>query len=67
MPSFQEPMLKLTKKADYALMAMKHLAEHAHDDLAGTSLRFRPVIDGAEWLLESFQDDGSHNSLHHGA
>jgi len=24
-------MLKLTKKADYALMAMKHLAEHAHD------------------------------------
>jgi len=23
-------MLKLTKKADYALMAMKHLAEHAH-------------------------------------
>jgi Rrf2 family protein len=24
-------MLKLTKKADYGLMAMKHLAEHAHD------------------------------------
>src|SRR6201984_3094982 len=24
-------MLKLTKKADYALMAMKHLAEHAGD------------------------------------
>ena len=24
-------MLKLTKKADYALMAMKHLAEHASD------------------------------------
>src|SRR5215813_15033283 len=24
-------MLKLTKKADYALMAMKHLAEHAND------------------------------------
>jgi len=23
-------MLKLTKKADYGLMAMKHLAEHAH-------------------------------------
>ena len=25
-------MLKLTKKADYGLMAMKHLAEYAHDD-----------------------------------
>jgi Rrf2 family protein len=24
-------MLKLTKKADYGLMAMKHLAEHAHN------------------------------------
>jgi Rrf2 family protein len=24
-------MLKLTKRADYALMAMKHLAEHAHE------------------------------------
>ena len=24
-------MLKLTKKADYGLMAMRHLAEHAHD------------------------------------
>jgi Rrf2 family protein len=24
-------MLKLTKKADYSLMAMKHLAEHAHE------------------------------------
>ena len=42
LPSFQEPMLKLTKKADYALMAMKHLAEHAHDgsrsanDVAGS-------------------------------
>jgi len=24
-------MLKLTKKADYGLMAMKHLAEHSHD------------------------------------
>jgi len=24
-------MLKLTKKADYGLMAMKHLAEHGHD------------------------------------
>jgi Rrf2 family protein len=24
-------MLKLTKKADYGLMAMKHLAEHAHE------------------------------------
>ena len=24
-------MLKLTKKADYALMAMKHLAEHANE------------------------------------
>ena len=24
-------MLKLTKKADYGLMAMKHLAEHLHD------------------------------------
>jgi Rrf2 family protein len=35
-------MLKLTKKADYALMAMKDLAEHAHDgsrsanDVAGS-------------------------------
>src|SRR5277367_6503228 len=27
-------MLKLTKKADYGLMAMKHLAEHAHDGAA---------------------------------
>src|SRR5438309_10287695 len=25
------PLLKLTKKADYALMAMKHLAEHASE------------------------------------
>jgi len=25
------PVLKLTKKADYALMAMKHLAEHSKD------------------------------------
>src|SRR5579862_8352301 len=24
-------MLKLTKKADYGLMAMRHLAEHVHD------------------------------------
>src|SRR5437660_11732910 len=24
-----DPVLKLTKKADYALMAMKHLAEHS--------------------------------------
>jgi Rrf2 family protein len=24
-------MLKLTKKADYGLMAMRHLAEHAHE------------------------------------
>jgi Rrf2 family protein len=24
-------MLRLTKKADYGLMAMKHLAEHAHE------------------------------------
>ena len=24
-------MLKLTKKADYALMAMKHLAEHSNE------------------------------------
>jgi Rrf2 family protein len=24
-------LLKLTKKADYGLMAMKHLAEHVHD------------------------------------
>ena len=35
-------MLKLTKKADYGLMAMKHLAEHAHEgacsakDMAGS-------------------------------
>jgi Rrf2 family protein len=27
-------MLKLTKKADYALMAMKHLADHAQDGSA---------------------------------
>jgi len=27
-------MLKLTKKADYALMAMKHLADHAHEGSA---------------------------------
>ena len=27
-------MLKLTKKADYALMAMKHLAEHSSPGLA---------------------------------
>jgi Rrf2 family protein len=26
---FRIPVLKLTKKADYALMAMKHLAEHS--------------------------------------
>jgi Rrf2 family protein len=25
-----DPVLKLTKKADYGLMAMKHLAEHGH-------------------------------------
>jgi Rrf2 family protein len=35
-------VLKLTKKADYGLMAMKHLAEHAHEgacsakDMAGS-------------------------------
>jgi Rrf2 family protein len=27
--AFRDPMLRLTKKADYGLMAMKHLAEHA--------------------------------------
>lgn len=34
-------MLKLTKKADYALMAMKHLAEHA----SGTSRSAKDVAD----------------------
>ena len=34
-------MLKLTKKADYALMAMKHLAEHA----AGASRSAKDVAD----------------------
>ncbi len=34
-------MLKLTKKADYALMAMKHLAEHA----TGTSRSAKDVAD----------------------
>jgi Rrf2 family protein len=29
-----EEMLKLTKKADYALMAMKHLADHAQEGSA---------------------------------
>ncbi len=29
-------MLKLTKKADYGLMAMKHLAEHAHEGACST-------------------------------
>src|SRR5271165_2842331 len=34
-------MLKLTKKADYALMAMKHLAEHS----SGTSRSAKDVAD----------------------
>lgn len=34
-------MLKLTKKADYALMAMKHLAEHS----VGTSRSAKDVAD----------------------
>jgi len=34
-------MLKLTKKADYALMAMKHLAEHT----SGTSRSAKDVAD----------------------
>lgn len=34
-------MLKLTKKADYALMAMKHLAEHAN----GGSMSAKDVAD----------------------
>src|SRR5580692_4319828 len=38
----QEPksrMLKLTKKADYALMAMKHLADHAHEGTRSASAK----------------------------
>jgi len=35
------PLLKLTKKADYALMAMKHLAEHS----VGTSRSAKDVAD----------------------
>ena len=30
----QDKVLKLTKKADYALMAMKHLADHGHEKSA---------------------------------
>jgi Rrf2 family protein len=32
-------MLKLTKKADYALMAMKHLADHAHEGSRSASAK----------------------------
>src|SRR5580693_2830433 len=32
-------MLKLTKKADYALMAMKHLADHAHEGTRSSSAK----------------------------
>src|SRR5437588_8076123 len=32
-------MLKLTKKADYALMAMKHLADHAHEGAGSASAK----------------------------
>src|ERR1700676_427408 len=32
-------MLKLTKKADYALMAMKHLADHAQIGSGGASAK----------------------------
>src|SRR6266446_3074214 len=32
-------MLKLTKKADYALMAMKHLADHAHEGTGSASAK----------------------------
>jgi len=32
-------MLKLTKKADYALMAMKHLADHAGDGKSSASAK----------------------------
>src|SRR6202051_1883254 len=32
-------MLKLTKKADYALMAMKHLADHAHESSGSSSAK----------------------------
>ena len=32
-------MLKLTKKADYALMAMKHLADHAHEGTRSASAK----------------------------
>ncbi len=32
-------MLKLTKKADYALMAMKHLADHATEGSRSASAK----------------------------
>ncbi len=32
-------MLKLTKKADYALMAMKHLADHAQEGTGSASAK----------------------------
>ena len=42
-------MLKLTKKADYVLMAMKHLAEHADQG----SCSAKDVADGLEqWVTE---------------
>jgi Rrf2 family protein len=36
---FRRRMLKLTKKADYALMAMKHLADHAGDGPGSASAK----------------------------
>ena len=38
-------MLKLTKKADYALMAMKHLADHAQDGSGTGSASAKDVAD----------------------
>jgi Rrf2 family protein len=38
-------MLKLTKKADYALMAMKHLADHARQGTGGASASAKDVAD----------------------
>lgn len=36
---FAHEMLKLTKKADYALMAMKHLADQAHKGVGSASAK----------------------------
>ena len=37
-PQPSTPMLRLTKKADYGLMALKYLAEHAHEATASSSV-----------------------------